>query len=75
MANIEDDDEGDDKEQDTEETEPPKRKMIATLKVRHLLNTVSSVVVRQHWHQRKGPRGTWFLLLALIDLWLIDLIG
>lgn len=58
MANIEDDDEGDDKEQDIEETEPPKRKLIATLKVRHLLNTVSSLVVRKRWHQSKGQRGT-----------------
>lgn len=33
MANIEDDDDDDDKEQNTKEIEPPKRKMIATLKV------------------------------------------
>lgn len=37
MANIEDDDECEDKEQDAEEAEPPKRKMIATIKVSQLL--------------------------------------
>lgn len=43
MANIEDEEEDDDKEPDSEDAEPPKRKMIATLKVRPLLNTVPSL--------------------------------
>lgn len=42
MANIEEDEEDDDKELDSEDVEPPKRKMIATLKVKPLLNSSRS---------------------------------
>lgn len=57
MANIEDDEEDDDKEPDSEEAEPPKRKMIATLKVRPLLNTVPSPAASRNWHQVKDQCG------------------
>lgn len=56
MANIEDEDEGDDKEQLAEEVELPKRKMIATIKVRHLLDAGPSLAVRRRWHRGEGQR-------------------
>lgn len=57
MANIEDEEEDDDKEPDSEDAEPPKRKMIATLKVRPLLNTAASRAPSQNWHQVKDQCG------------------
>lgn len=57
MANIEDEEEDEDKEQDNEDAEPPKRKMIATLKVRPLLSTGSSLAASHNWLQAKDQCG------------------